>query len=182
MKLRCPACGSEINFEEAARGGEFEALGRAQAAFGADFELISEYLEGFKARRDGRLALKKRLRLLREMWEMWHTCRFQLGGEEYQIGREEFREALAQVANRELSGLKNHNYLKQVLKVAARKTSVRQEKERLDREQGLGNREAAEVEVDPRIPKLVKLVLFARTEAERDAAQAELDRLRRENQ
>lgn len=180
MRLRCPACGSEIKWEEAVRGGDLEALGRAQTAFGADFELVNEYLDGFKARRGGPLHLKKRLRLLREVWDMWSTGRFTFGGEEYQVGREEFREALAQVANRELVGLKNHNYLKQVLKAAARKTSVRLERERREKEQqpGLGRLEPPDC--DPRIPRLVRLSLYGRTPEERAAAKAELEKLAQE--
>ncbi|OPX18732.1 MAG: hypothetical protein BZ151_13145 [Desulfobacca sp. 4484_104] len=138
MKLRCPACGSEFDLDQAVKDRDLEELIQRAARFGEDWALISEYLDGFRLRRDGALSIKKRLRLVKEVWEMWSTCRLKWGKEEYLIGRQEFREALTQVCNRELLGLKNHNYLKQVLKAAARQTSVRLEKERRDREERLG--------------------------------------------
>ncbi len=138
MKLRCPACGSEFDLDRAVKDRDMEELIRRAARFGEDWALISEYLDGFRVRRDGALSVKKRLRLVREIWEMWSTCRLKWGKEEYLIGRQEFREAMAQVCNRELLGLKNHNYLKQVLKAAARQTSIRLEGERRDREERMG--------------------------------------------
>ncbi len=132
MKLKCPLCGASFDLAQAEAGGLLADLARAEAAFGPDWPLVSEYLDGFKARPDGRLALKKRLRLARELWGMWEKGRFCVGGVWYEIGREEFRAALANVANRELTGLKNHNYLKEVLKAAARETSRRKERELQD--------------------------------------------------
>jgi len=140
MKLQCPACGAEFDWEQAVRNRDQEEFVKAAAAFGADWFLISEYLNGFRLRPDAALGLTKRLRLAREVWQMWDTGKFALGGQWYTVGREEFREALRQVANRELTGLKNHNYLKQVLTAAARKTSVRLERELREKEQGLGIR------------------------------------------
>jgi len=140
MKLRCPACGAEFLWEAAVRDRDQEELVRAAAAFGADWFLISEYLNGFRLRPDAALGLTKRLRLAREVWQMWEHGKFALGGQWYTVGRQEFREALRQVANRELTGLKNHNYLKQVLTAAARKTSARLEKELRQKEQGAGAR------------------------------------------
>jgi len=137
MKLRCPTCGAEFDWEAAVRDRDQEELVRAAAAFGADWFLISEYLNGFRLRPDAALGLTKRLRLAREVWQMWEHGKFALGGQWYTVGRQEFREALRQVANRELTGLKNHNYLKQVLTAAARKTSTRLEKELRQKEAGV---------------------------------------------
>ena len=137
MKLRCPACGAEFDWEAAVRDRDQEELVRAAAAFGADWFLISEYLNGFRLRPDAALGLTKRVRLAREVWQMWEHGKFALGGQWYTVGRQEFREALRQVANRELTGLKNHNYLKQVLTAAARKTSARLERELRQKEQGM---------------------------------------------
>jgi len=143
MKVRCPACGADIDLTAAARDRDLAALVREAARFGADWPLVSEYLDAFAGPRLMRAA--KRLRLVREVGALWADGRFSIGGRWYTVGRPEFREALAAVANRELSGLKNHNYLKQVLKAAAEKTGQRRERELRDREGRLaaGRREEA---------------------------------------
>ena len=161
MKLRCPACGSDINLDQAVRDRDQEELVRAAARFGTDWQLISEYLDGFRLRKDGALALKKRLRLLKEVWVMWESGRFQMGGQWWLIGREEFKAALADVNNRELLGLKNHNYLKQVLKAAAKQTSVRMERERRGQEhqkQAGFRTDQAQAVYSPETRKMVALV------------------------
>ncbi len=157
MKLRCPACGANIDLDQAAREADLEALVKAAAAFGADWQLISEYLDAFRARREGSLALKKRLRLAREVWEIYHSGRFSLERRQYQVGRPEFLTALAQVCNRELAGLKNHNYLKRVLVGAAEETSRRRERELRHKEEqlraGVREAEAPAEEEEPPSPE-----------------------------
>ncbi|HLP30046.1 MAG TPA: hypothetical protein VK150_01715 [Geothrix sp.] len=183
MKLTCPSCGAVIDFDQAARGTEGEALAKAAALFGADWELASEYVDAFRQRRDAALALKKRLRLLREVWEIWRSGQFDYDGQVYQVGKDEIRAALAQVANRELQGLKNHNYLKQILKASAREFGKQQEEARREREHRLqaGRRDVGAdpsvcppAEVDPEIPRLVSQSLFGKTEAARQAAKDRL--------
>lgn len=132
MKLRCPACGADIDLAAAARDRDLAALVQVAAGFGADWPLVSEYLDDFCLARPMRAA--KRLRLAREVAAMWADGRFCLGGRWYTVGREEFRQALVAVANRELRGLKNHNYLKQVLRAAAEKTGQRREREQREKE------------------------------------------------
>ena len=71
--------------------------------------------------------------------------------------------------------MKNHNYLKQILKASARDYSKRTEAARLEREKSgrAGIAERPE-ETDPEIPRLVSASLFGRTEAERQAAKEKL--------
>ena len=133
MKLRCPACGADINFDQAEKEAGLESLAKAAAAFGADWELVSEYLDSFRARPGAGLALKKRLRLAREVWAMW-AGKFQFGGQSYQVSREALREGLQQVCNRGLQGLKNHNYLKQILVGRAGQEASQAERELKARE------------------------------------------------
>jgi len=135
MKLRCPACGAEITLSEATRAGDLLALDKAAAAFGDDWPLIREYLDGFQGKREMKAA--KRLRLAREVWQMWESGKFCVGGVWYRVGREEFREALRATCNQVGPGLTNHNYLKKVLVGAAEKTSQRRERELREREEGL---------------------------------------------
>jgi hypothetical protein len=200
VKLRCPACGAEFGLDEGTRAAELLELDRAALAFGLDWPLVAEYLDCFRFRRDGALALKKRLRLAREVWAMWSACRFDYGGESYRVRLEDLKEALAQMGNKELLGLKNHNYLKQILRAAAAMTLKRKEKERLAWEerarggaregkpgesdspkskvQGPKSKEGGEEEGPPQDPewrtefrRLNQAVIRARTPEEKAAAQ-----------
>jgi hypothetical protein len=137
MKLRCPVCGGEFTLDQAAQAQDLVDLSELAASFGPDWLLVAEYLDCFRYRKDGALAVKKRLRLARDMKKLFNTCMFQYGGEIYRVSLPDIKEALAQVANREMLGLKNHNYLKQILKAAAEKLSRREERVRKEREDRL---------------------------------------------
>jgi hypothetical protein len=179
MKLRCPACGAEITLREAGQAAELQALDKAAAAFGADWPLVMEYLDCFQGKRE--MKVPKRLRLARELWEMWKDGRFCIGGVWYRIGREEFREALRTTCNQVAAGLTNHNYLKKVLVAAAEKTGRREERELREKEAGLrmAGRDAcptAPQEADPayraEIVRLGQALRQARTPAAKAAARA----------
>ena len=180
LKLLCPACGTEITLEQLGQAGDLLALHRAAGAFGADWGLVREYLDLFKGQRA--LKIAKLVRLAREVWEMWHTGRFAVGGAWYRIGREEFREALRATCNQVSAGLTNHNYLKKVLIAAAEKTSRREERELREREEGLRTTgEGACPTVPPDDPewtaefiRLNQRLRQARTPAAKAAAKAEL--------
>ena len=75
---------------------------------------------------------------------MWREGRFEINRRPYQVGREEFREALRQVCNRGLNDLTNHNYLKKVLVGAAEEAGVRRERDFREHETQL--RAGAQVE------------------------------------
>jgi len=137
MKLTCPVCGAALSLDQAGQAEVLVALGRAAAAFGEDWDLVSEYLELFRARPGGPLLLKKRLRLAREGWVIWERGYFECDGRGYRVSREAVREALRQMGNRGLQGLKNHNYLKRILVSLAQEESRAGERERREQEDRL---------------------------------------------
>lgn len=182
MKLRCPACGAEIKLSEASQAAELQALDKAAAAYGADWPLFNEYIDRFQGKREMKAA--KRLRLARELWEMWKAGRFSIGGVWYRIGREEFREALRTTCNQVAAGLTNHNYLKKVLIAAAEKTSRREERELRERENRLrmaggDARPTGPQEADPayraEIVRLGQALRQARTPEAKAAARATME-------
>jgi len=116
MKLRCPECGAKIDFDQAEQAGVLAEVKEYAERFGTAYTLVSEYLDGFRSGPKGALADKKRLRLLTEVWQVWISCQFSFGGQVYQTSQRELRLALRQVANRQMTDLRNHNYLKQVLR------------------------------------------------------------------
>lgn len=134
-KLLCPACGAEVSLEQLEQAADMQALHRAAAAYGDDWSLVREYVELFRGKQP--LKVMKILRLSREVWEMWKAGKFCIGGCWYEVGREEFREALRTTCNQVGQGLTNHNYLKKVLVAAAEKTSQRRERELREKEEQL---------------------------------------------
>ncbi len=153
MKLRCPACGAESDLAQMTQAAELLALDRAAAAFGDDWPLVKEYLDAFRSPVRGALPLTKRLRLAREIWQMWQGGQCEFDGQVYQVDRPEFRAALITVVNQVKVGLTNHNYLKKVLVGAARETSQRRERELKDREKGSGARDQGSGWELPELPK-----------------------------
>jgi hypothetical protein len=136
-KLKCPACGSEISLEQLEQTADLEALSEAEGAYGDDWPLIREYLDCFRPASGKALTVQKRLRLAREVWGMWRPGRFVSNRQEYEVGREEFKEALRITCNQVSPPLSNHNYLKKVLVKAAEQTSKRRERELRDNEEQL---------------------------------------------
>lgn len=135
MKLRCPACGTDIGLGEATQAADLRELDLVATAFGGDWPLVKEYLACFRGKRE--LPVNKLLRLAKEVQEIWHTGRFSSGGTWHEVGREEFREALTATCNQATPPLSNHNYLKKVLMAAAEKTSQRRERELREKEDRL---------------------------------------------
>lgn len=115
MRLRCPQCGSRLSLAAAEEAELAASLQEAAARCGRWLGLVNEYLAAFRASPESRLGDRKRLRLLQEVGEMLATGRLRYGGQEYQVRPVDLAWGLEQVANRELTGLKNHNYLKVVV-------------------------------------------------------------------
>ena len=134
MKLTCPSCGAELTLDQATKAGELVALSKAMGAFGEDWPLVKEYLECFRRKQEGTLLVTKRLRLGREVYEIWKNGQFKFEKESYRVSREGLKDALRQMANRELTGLMNHNYLKKILAGTARTESQERERELRERE------------------------------------------------
>jgi len=173
------------------------ALERAARAFGADWPLISEYLDCFKPASGKEMTAKRRLRLAREIWRLWEPGQFQFGREFYRVGREEFREALSTTINQVRPPLTGHNYLKKVLLGAAEQTSRRKERELREKEerlrsgvrgQGSGARGVEVLEIMEDLPgppedeawrkefaRINRLLLRARDPETRSTLQAEME-------
>jgi hypothetical protein len=134
MKLTCPACGHEFTLDQGSRAAELLALEKASQAFGVDWEVVNEYLNCFRRRLNGSMSISKRLRLAREVYELWKNGQFRIEKENYQVSRAGLLEGLRQVANRELTGLTGHNYLKKILRETARGESQERERQLKDRE------------------------------------------------
>lgn len=130
MKLRCPQCGARLTLAAAEAAETAAALVEELTAWGRYRPIVVEYVACFRVRQGAEMSEAKRLRLLREVREMWESGRLRYNGRDYVVRPADLLWGMQQVANRELVGLKNHNYLKVVV-VGRLK----------DREKGKGKRE-----------------------------------------
>lgn len=123
-KLTCPWCERSVNLDQLEMADLFRERNDLAAELGRAWRLANEYVDCFRAKRGGRITLKKRVRILREIAKLWRTCEFQYDGRRYSTRQEQVLEGLTAACNRDLAGLDNHNYLKKVLLASARKLSA----------------------------------------------------------
>ncbi len=115
MRLRCPECGARLTLAAAERAEAAAAMAAEAAFWGPDFPVVAEYVACFRTRPGGEVQAAKRLRLCREVREMATTGRLRYHGQDWAVRRQDLVAGLRLVANRELVGLRNHNYLKAVV-------------------------------------------------------------------
>jgi hypothetical protein len=93
------------------------------ARLGNAWKPANEYIDGFRTTIDGRLGLKKRVRLLSEVAKLWESGTWELEGKRYRSSKDQILQAMHQVANAQKCGFQNHNYLKRCLQQTAAKLS-----------------------------------------------------------
>ena len=123
-RIRCPYCERMFDIEQMEIAEIFrERLGLA-ACLGSAWHLVNEYVSCFAQSSEGRISLKKRVRLIKDMIRLWENCVFELDGKRYRTTHEHIRQAMTTVCNTDKFGFKNHNYLKRVLKETAVRVSA----------------------------------------------------------
>lgn len=129
MNIRCPECNSLVDLDRASSDAHFHEIIRVLGKLGAKAKLATEYVDCFRTKRTTALSSKKYLRILSEAAEILETGKFTYDGRPYQTSTETVLEAVSEVCNRDLISLKNHNYLKQVIRgVIEKKRDQHEEK------------------------------------------------------
>jgi len=124
VKLICPACNSRFNLEEAAREALHQEMVDLASKFGRNLELVSEYIDCFRQEQFWNIQLKKRIRLLKELWRLFETNEFRYQGKRYKIDWARIIAAMTVVVNADKFGFKNHNYLKRIMMTDAEMLSA----------------------------------------------------------
>ncbi|MBI4714421.1 MAG: hypothetical protein HY760_00480 [Nitrospirae bacterium] len=117
-----------MDLERASSDAHFHFLIRTLGRLGARAALATEYVDGFRTKKSAALSAKKLRRLLEEVEALLKTGTFTYDNREYKTTPEAIEEALREVCNRDLLGLKNHNYLKQVIRGVIEKRRAQYEK------------------------------------------------------
>ena len=152
MKIKCPDCGSVINFERLQEKGDFYAILEIYRALSpGDAELIIEYVDCFRASAHAEMPSKKYLRILKETTDLLKSKRFKYGQYTYSVDREIALEAMRKTVDTEKRGFHNHNYWKVIMIGLLRKRGAVEEKTTEDR-----RRETAE-ERQPAEPQRVAM-------------------------
>jgi len=124
MKLICPHCGGEFRPEEATKERIYHELIELASKFGGSWHLVDEYADCFRRSEFGAMTTKKRVRILKEIYELLNNEQFIYDSKRYRAGRKEFLAAMLEVCNAEKKELKNHNYLYVILKKSAARVSA----------------------------------------------------------
>lgn len=128
MKIKCPDCGNVFDPLQAEHEAVAHEILTILEGLGKDARLVKEYAGCFSVSRDTRMADKKWLRLLSEMAKLLGRGEFTFNRRKYKADSKTILEAMKNVCNRELTGLKNHNYLKQtIITQIERQTKEREE-------------------------------------------------------
>jgi len=117
MKARCPHCGGAYDFEHACLDVDLRAMLQCASRLGRNYGIVAEYLELFEGVRPSKP--KKMRRLIEEIESLFQRKTFTIRRETYRISTEGICASLREVCNRSPRGLRNHNYLKAVMKSVA---------------------------------------------------------------
>ena len=116
MDIVCPHCGKEFDFEENLKNSANDRILKIYCAFGENIRLSAAYMRCFRNHEHVPLRESRHLRLLEEVFEISRTGVFHSGGKKYVVHGKRVLEAMKIICEKNLSGLKNHNYLKAILK------------------------------------------------------------------
>jgi len=125
LKLTCPHCLAKIELDQAEASADFSRLASLAAKYGAAWDLVSDYLQSFRARGTGYVTLKKRVSLLGgELLNIWQYKQFTYNRRSYRTSSQALKKALYDINAMNKTGFKNHNYLKVILQDTAESLSA----------------------------------------------------------
>lgn len=115
-KIKCPWCDRSFDLDQVEAADLWRERVVLAAGFGkACWPKVNEYLDAFRARRDGRLTLKRRCALLKDMLKLWESGEFMHDGKRWRVEKAGIMKALDVVNALDKYGFRDHNYLKKVM-------------------------------------------------------------------
>ena len=158
--LICPHCEKSFDLRDAVRETEHRELTEIAAKFGRAWSLAFEYSECFRQSEFGNVPLTKRLRILKELSELFDTSLFSYQKKRYRTDWNTILRCLKEICNMQKWGFRNHNYLKTMLKKDADQLSIQglSAKEERIREWNLQSGVRDEKPLDDRVKKLAEAV------------------------
>lgn len=121
----CPWCERPIDVDTVDQCDIFRERYDIAARLGRKaWAIANEYADSFRPAEKGWLTPKKRIRILREVLQLWETCLYEYDGKRFRTDQQKIVLALTAVCNAQKAGFANHNYLKRVLSETAVRVSA----------------------------------------------------------
>ena len=131
--ISCPFCRERHSLDAALSEGQVRDLIHELLELRGNALGVWCYTTAFRTRPTKDLTTEKRLDLVREVKALFDSKKFKFGGKVYAVTEDQVRQGLRIVIDAEKIGLKNHNYLKQVLIRLVEKVEAREEEREEDR-------------------------------------------------
>lgn len=123
-KIICPYCGHAIDSDTVELPELWQERGRIKETFKGIWQLVVEYMDAFRVAVGAPMSLRKKIRFLKPLAEIWITCIFDSKGKRYKVTREVLIDGMTKVCNVEKFGFENHNYLKVIIVKGAERVSA----------------------------------------------------------
>lgn len=113
--MKCPVCRSKFCVDDCIREGIKDEFIELASYFGRGWLAINEYVDCFRSSQWGVVSEKNRLRKLQEIKALLDSCEFEYKKKRYRTDKKSIYGAIKVIIDKEEHGVKNHNYLKQIL-------------------------------------------------------------------
>lgn len=121
--LKCPNCGQTYDLDTVEIASIYDQRTGLAAKLGQAWPIANEYVDCFRTQRGAVVSLKKRVRILAELAQLWESCEYEYDGKRYRTEKRAILEALRVTCNADKCGFENHNYVKKVLLATAQRVS-----------------------------------------------------------
>ena len=115
VKMRCPICRGKFSHDDCVRENLKDEYIEIAAYFGRGWLAVNEYVDCFRGSQYGSVGEKKRLRILQEIKSLFESCEFDFEKKRYRTDKKSIYGAIKVIIDKEMTKLKDHNYLKQIL-------------------------------------------------------------------
>lgn len=113
--MKCPVCRSKFGVDDCLKEGLKDEFVELASFFGRGWMVVNEYVDCFRGNQWGSVGEKKRLRILQEIKFLFESCEFEFEKKKYRTDKKSIYGAIKVVIDKEMTKLRDHNYLKQIL-------------------------------------------------------------------
>lgn len=156
MKVTCPHCGKQFDTAKA-KAAPTEALNALYARFGHGEELIREYMRLFSPDPLRPMSTPKETRLVADLLKIWESEYFTRNGRGFKLGRDIMAVEIRRLCNVQPELRGEHGYLLTVFKTKAVQLSIKEDRERQERE--AAHRKRVEEPIHPDVATVITKVM-----------------------
>lgn len=113
--MKCPVCRSKFCVDDCLKEAIKDEFIELASFFGRGWLAVNEYVDCFRGSQWGSVGEKKRLRILQEIKALFESCEFEFEKKKYRTDKKSIYGAIKVIIDKEMTKMKDHNYLKQIL-------------------------------------------------------------------